>query len=161
MPGNPAWLTVQDVTLKDPKLSAGLMVREKLSVAVAPVESLMVTEPEAKVPAWVGVPVIEIVLPAKVAVRPAGKPLWAVREYEPVPPLSAIVPGNPDWFTVQDVTLKGPKLSAGTTGPPVTSRMRLLPKSAITTSPALSTATPVSSHSEAEVAGPPSPAYPK
>jgi len=29
-------LTVQDVTLKDPKLSAGLMVREKLSVAVAP-----------------------------------------------------------------------------------------------------------------------------
>jgi hypothetical protein len=89
------------------------MVTENVSVAIAPLESLMATEAGEKVPTAVGVPVSEIVLPEMTAVSPAGSPLAALIVNGPVPPLTAIVPGNPDWFTVQAETVKEPRLSGG------------------------------------------------
>src|ERR1043165_2043919 len=105
------------------------MVMEKLALAVASVASLMVIEPDAKVPATVGVPVKEMVLPDTVAVRPVGRPLWASTLYGETPPFTAIVPVNPARFTVHAVVLSEPAPSGGASGPPVTFRMRWFPKS--------------------------------
>jgi hypothetical protein len=113
VPENPAWSTVQALTLKEPKLIAPSMVTENVAVALTPSESSMVTEPDENVPVELGVPVKEIVLPESAAVSPVGRPLSAMRVYGPVPPLSAIVPENPVWFTVQALTLKEPKLTGG------------------------------------------------
>jgi hypothetical protein len=113
VPLKPDWPTVQLDTLNAPRVSEGLIVMENVCVLVAPVESLIVTEPDENVPADVGVPVNETVLLVSEAVSPVGKPLCACSEYGPVPPLTVIVPLKPDWPTVQLDTLNAPRVGAG------------------------------------------------
>ena len=74
----PGWQTVHVPCESDPRLCAASIVMVKVCVAVTPSASLMLTEPEEKVPVAVGVPVKLIVLPLKTAVRPVGRPLEAV-----------------------------------------------------------------------------------
>src|SRR5215467_1418831 len=100
-----------------------LIVMEKVCPAVAPRLSCTVTLPLENVPADVGVPVNDTVLPLTTAVRPVGRPLAANNEYGAVPPLIAIAPENPERFTVQVVDVSAPRESAGPaeTGGAVTS----------------------------------------
>jgi hypothetical protein len=62
----------------------------------------------------VGVPenVISPVAASIDDVRPAGRPVTVVNAYVVVPPVNAIVPIYPDWFTVHDVTDSAPRLIA-------------------------------------------------
>jgi hypothetical protein len=95
VPSNPGRLTVQVVRLKLAIESAGLIVIENALLAVAPVESLIVTPPLENVPVAVGVPVMWMVLPLNPAVRPVGSPDWAVTVKGAVPPLIVIAPSKP------------------------------------------------------------------
>src|SRR5437867_4349115 len=108
-------LTIAPVRVGGLSARAGLMVRLKDWLALAPAASWMVTLPLAKVPAAVGVPVKLMVVPLSTAVSPVGRPPEEVRVKGPVPPLIARVPAKLPWLTVPSVCDRAPIVGAALT----------------------------------------------